>query len=78
MYLQSMPLEQVLATEAMNQPTCCSFVGIDSDRGMYGKHLNLHMEPLSLLRALDSIVSENVSLHYLVPLSLYIDTYSFS
>lgn len=33
MYLQGMPLDQVLAIEATNLTTGYSFVGIDSDRG---------------------------------------------
>lgn len=45
-----MPLDQVLAIEATNQPTGYSFVGIDSIliEVVYGMHLNPRMEPLLL------------------------------
>ena len=61
-----MPLDQVLAIEATNQPTGYSFVGIDSDRGsVWDASKSAYGTTISAASfALGG--SENGSLHYLV------------
>lgn len=66
-----MPLDQVLAIEATNQPTGYSFVGIDSDRSsqVYGDASKSAYGTTISAASFALGGSENGSLHYLVEAS---------